>query len=101
VAAVEGVESAVGVFFEEMKIGDVVFDAIAVEVAEDAQGRLFIDKKKTAEVGVELLDAGARGDEIVVGAEVVDLYFDEGFLEADVIVEAVGAAECDLCRWPL
>ena len=62
-AAVEGVESAVGVFFNEVKIGDVVFDAIAVEVAEDAQRRLFVNEKKAAEVRVELLDAGSRGDE--------------------------------------
>ena len=44
--AVERVEPAVGVFLEEVKIGDVVFDTIAVKVAEDAQGRLFVDKKK-------------------------------------------------------
>jgi hypothetical protein len=75
-----------------VKIGDVVFDAIAVKVAEDAQGRFFVDKKKAAEVRVELLDAGARGNEIVAGAEVVELHFDEGFLEAKMIVEAVGAA---------
>src|SRR6266850_1243565 len=92
VAPVERVESAVGVFFEKMEIGNVVFDAITVEVAEDTQGRLFVDKKKAAEVGVELLDAGARGDEIVVGTEVMELHFDEGFLQAEMIVEAVGAA---------
>src|SRR6266446_397949 len=92
VAAVESVESAVGVFFNEVKIGEVVFDAIAVEVAEDAQGRFFVDKKKAAEVRVELLDASARGYEVVVGTEVMELHFDEGFLEADVMVEAVGAA---------
>src|SRR5947207_370551 len=92
VAAVEGVESAVGVFFNEVKIGEVVFDAIAVEVAEDAQGRLFVDKKKAAEVGIELLDTGARGDEVVVGTEVVELHLDEGFLEAEMIVEAVRTA---------
>src|SRR5437016_429869 len=75
-----------------MEIGDVVFDAIAMEVAKDAQGRIFVDKKKAAEVGVELLDAGARGDKIVVETEVVELHFDEGFLQAEMIVEAVGAA---------
>ena len=75
-----------------MKIGEVVFDAIAVEVAEDAQGRLFVDKKKAAEVGIELLDTGARGDEVVVGTEVVELHLDEGFLEAEMIVEAVRTA---------
>src|SRR6202521_6422663 len=86
------VVSAVGVFFEEVKIGDVVFDTVAVKVGEDAQGRLLVDKKKAAEVDIELLDAGARGDEIVVGTEVAELHFDEGFLEAGMSVEAVGAA---------
>ncbi len=92
VTTVEGVEAAVGIFLEEVEIGDVVFDAIAVEVTEDAQGRFFVDKKKAAEVGVELLNAGARGDEIVIGTEVVELHFDESFLQAEVIVEAVRAA---------
>ena len=92
VAPVEGVESAVGIFFEELKIGDVVFDAITVEVSENTQGRFFVDKEKPTEVGVELLDAGARRDEVVVGTEVVELHFSKGFLEGDLIVEAVGAA---------
>src|SRR4029077_7076594 len=92
VTAVKSIEAAVGVFFEEMEVGEVVFDAVAVKIAEDAQGRLLVDEKKTAEVGVELLDARARGNEIVIGAEIVKLYLDESFLEACMIVEAVDAA---------
>ena len=53
---------------------------------------MFVDKKKAAEVRVELLDANAGGNKIVIGTEVVELHFDEGFLEADAMVEAVGAA---------
>ena len=91
-AAVEsGVEAAVGIFFEEIEIGGVVFDAIAVQIAEDADGGLFIDEKKAAKIGVELLDAGAHGNEIVIGAQIGELYFHECFLKSDVGVEAVGA----------
>src|SRR5260370_39946337 len=67
VAAFERIEPAVGVFFEEMEICEVVFDAVTVKVAENAQGRLFVNKKKSAEVGVELLNARARGNEIIIG----------------------------------
>src|SRR5207245_1378748 len=81
VAAFEPVESAVGVFFEEMEVGEIVFNAIAVEVAEDSQGGFFVDKKKSAKVGVELLDAGARGDEIVIRAEVVEFHIDESLFD--------------------
>ena len=91
-AAVEGgVEAAVGIFFEKIEIGGVVFDAVAVKIAEDADGGLFVDEKKSAKIGVELLDSGAHGNEIVVGAEIGKFYFHEGFLKADVGVEAVGA----------
>ena len=92
VAAFERVEPAVGVFFEEMEVGEIVFNAIAVEVAEDSQGGFFVNKKKAAEVSVELLDAGTRGDEIVIRAEVVEFHLDESFLETNMVVEAVGAA---------
>ena len=78
-------------FLEEMEIGGVVFDAIAAKIAENADGGLLVDEEKTAEVGVELLDAGAHGNEIVIGAEVGEFYFHEGFLQADVGVEAIGA----------
>jgi len=63
-----------------------------VKVAEDSQGRLLVNKKKAPEVGVELLDARARGNEIVIGAEVMELHFREGFLKAEMIVKPVGAA---------
>ena len=91
-AALECVEAAVGVFFEEMEVGEIVFNAIAVEVAEDSQGGFFVDKKKSAKVGVELLDADLRGNEIVIRAEVVEFHLDESFLETNMVVEAVGTA---------
>src|SRR5216684_7734712 len=75
-----------------MKISQVVFNAAALQVAKDAQAGLLIHKKKTAEVGVELLDAGACGNEIVIRAQVVELDFDEGFLQTEMIVKAVGPA---------
>src|SRR5437879_1730243 len=64
-AAFECVEAAVGIFFEEVEIGDVVFDFVVVKIAEDADAGLFILKEKTAEIGVEFLNAGANGNEIV------------------------------------
>src|SRR5437870_4873029 len=91
-AAVKRIEATVGVLFDEVEVRQIVLDAIAVEIAKNAQSRLLVNKKEAAKICVELLDAGARGDEIVVGTEVVELHFDERFLKADVIVETVGAA---------
>src|SRR5580700_2254944 len=89
--AFESVEAAVGVFLEKLKIHGVVLDAVAVPVAEDAQAGLFIHEKKSAEIGIELLNAGAGGDEIVAVAEIMELHFDERFFEAEMIIETVGA----------
>jgi hypothetical protein len=91
VAKREGVERAVGVFLEEIEIGSVVFEAIGAEIAEEAEAWLLVDEEEAAKIGVELLDAGTNGDEIVVGAEVSDFVFGEELLEAEVGVEAVGA----------
>src|SRR5437879_3120000 len=81
-AAFERVEAAVGIFFQEVKIGDVVFDFVVVKIAKDADAWLFVLKEETAEVGVEFLNAGANGNEIVVRAEIVNLEFDKGLLKA-------------------
>jgi len=62
-AAFETVETAVGIFLEEVKVGDVVFDFVVVKIAEDAEAGLFILEKEAAKVGVEFLNAGADGDE--------------------------------------
>src|SRR4029077_1343796 len=44
VAPVKSVEAAVGVFLQEMEIGDVVFDAVALQVSEDAHRWLFVNE---------------------------------------------------------
>ena len=92
-AALECVQAAVGIFFEEIEVGGVVFDFVVVKIAEDADAGLFVLKEETAEVGVEFLSAGANGNEIVVRAEIAEFVLDEGFLKAKVRVEAIGAAE--------
>ncbi len=83
-AAFECVKAAVGIFFEEIEVGGVVFDLVVMKIAEDADARLFVLKEEAAEVGVEFLNAGANGNEIVVGTEVADFVLDEGFLETEV-----------------
>src|SRR4029077_7838809 len=90
--ALESVEAAVAGFLEKLKIRGVVPDAVAVPVAEDAQAGLFVHEKKSAEIGIELLNAAAGGDEIVVIAEIMELHFDERFFEAEMNIETVGAA---------
>ena len=62
VTAIKSVETAVGIFFEELKIRGVVFDAVAVPIAKDAQAGLFVNKEKSAEIGIELLNARTRAE---------------------------------------
>ena len=50
--------------------------------------RLFVHKQKSAKVRIEFLNAGAHGNEIVIGAQVVQLHFDEGFLQSQMRVES-------------
>src|SRR5580658_9628449 len=90
-SAVKGVEAAVRVFLEHLKIRGVVLDAVAVPVAENAQAGLLVHKEESAEVGIELLNAGTSRDEIVIIAKIPELHFGESFLEAAVIVEAICA----------
>ena len=80
-------------FSRNLKIRGVVLDAVAVPIAEDAQAGLLVNEEESAKVGVELLNARTHGNEIVVVAEIVEFHFDEGFLQAQVVVEAVGASE--------
>ncbi len=63
-----------------------------MQIAKNTQRGLLIDKQKAAEVCVELLDAGARRNEIVIGPQVVELHLCEGFLQADMMVETIRSA---------
>src|SRR5437667_3497264 len=91
-AAVERIQPAVCVFLEKVEVRNVVLDAVAVQIAEDAQRRLLVDKQKASEIRVELLNAGARGNEIVIRPEVMKLCLDESLLKPEMIVKAVRAA---------
>src|SRR5690348_9616636 len=91
-AAIKSIQFAVGVFLEKLKIRHVVLDAIAVQIAENAQSGLFVDKQEASKVSVELLNPRPRRNEVIVGAEILQLYFDESFLQAEMIVEAVRPA---------
>src|SRR5215470_924004 len=85
-AAVESVQPAVGVLLQKEKVRGVVLHPVGVQVAEDAHAGLFLGKQQPAKVAAELLDAGTDGNEVVVGAEIGDLLFDERFLQSDVPV---------------
>src|ERR1700745_4245944 len=91
-AAAERIQPAVCVFLEKVEVSEVVLDAVAVESAEDAERGLLVDKQKAPEIRVELLDAAARGNEIVIRPEVVKLRFNEAFLKPEMMFKAVRAA---------
>ena len=71
-ARVESVQSAIGVFLEQVEPGGIPGDAVGVEIAEKADAGLFFGEEESAKVAGELLDSGANGNEIVVDAEVFE-----------------------------
>src|SRR5581483_10616465 len=91
IAVLEAIQAAVGVLLEHCKIGGVVLIAIRSEIAEQSQPGLLIGEDESAEIAGEGLNAGAYGDEIVLVAEVLQLGFDEPFLQAKVRVETRAA----------
>ena len=89
VSLVEGVQAAVSVFFEEIKVSQVVVKAVGAQVAEEANSGLLLGEKESAKIAGELLDSGADGNEIEVRAQVVNLGFDKRLLHSGMRVEAV------------
>ena len=83
----EGIQPAVGILFKHREISQVVLIAVRVERAEEPQAGLLVGKNETAEIAVEGLDSGARGNKIEIATEVRQLYFDESFLQSNVAVE--------------
>ena len=89
VPLVEGIQAAVGVFFEEVKVSQVVVEAIGAQVAEDADSGLLFGEDEAAKIAIELLDTGADRDEIEVRAQIVNLGFNKRLLHAGVCVKAI------------
>src|SRR5712692_3293496 len=82
------VQAAVGVFFEEMEVGQVILPAVRVQVAKNAHAGLLLDEQETSKIAVEGLDARPHGNEIVVGAEVAELELRKCLLQPGVGVQA-------------
>src|ERR1700747_1164611 len=91
VPEVKGIQTAVGVFFEEIKVCQVVVDPIGAQIAEQTDGGVLVHENKAAEIAVEALNARANRDEIEIGAEIVNFYLREAFLQPGVRIEAIGS----------
>src|SRR5580692_3205013 len=88
VPQLETVQAAVGVLFEKIEIGGVVFPAVRVKVSEKAYARLLVDKNKSAKIAGKTLDSRAHRKEIVVGTQIANLIFGGGLLQSGVRVES-------------
>src|ERR1700761_3862327 len=91
-AASEFVELGIGVFFIHVEHDHVVLPAIIVVIAEEPRGEIDVIENKSAKIAVESLIAEARGEEIVIVGKIAEMKFDEGLLQCDEIIEAIGAA---------
>ena len=83
------VEARIGVLFQPPDRLEIVLEAIVVAVAEQADSELGILEEEAAEIEVEGLDADADGIEVEPVRDVADVIVDEGFLDAERIIEAV------------
>ena len=88
------VEAGVGVLLQPPERREIVLEAVVVAIAEQADAELLVLEQEAAEIGLERLDADADAVEVVAVGDVADVIVDEGFLHAEELIEAVGAA-CD------
>ena len=62
-----------------------------MKISEQAHAGLLIDENKSAKIAGKFLNSRAHGKEIVIGAQIADFVFDEGFLQPRVRIQARGA----------
>ena len=85
------VEARIGVLLEPPDRRQVVLEAVVVAVAEQPDAELLVLEQEAAEIEVERLDADPDAVEIVAVGDVAQVIVDEGFLDAERIIEAVAA----------
>lgn len=90
-ARVEGIQSTIGIFLEQVEPGRVPRNAVRFEIAEQTNAGLFFGEEKSAKVARELLNSSAHGHEVIVHAEIFQLGFNERFLKANVRIESICA----------
>src|SRR5579872_226533 len=88
-ARIERIQSAVRVFFQKIKVRQVVIDAVRAQISEQAYSRLLLGENKPAKIANELLDSCADGDEIKIRTQIVNLGLDKSFLQAGMRVETI------------
>ena len=79
-------------FSSRQNAGEIVLEAVVVAVAEQADAELLVLEQEAAEIELERLDADADAVEVVAVRDVAEVVVDEGFLDAEEVIEAVGAA---------
>src|SRR5438105_5499716 len=77
----EFVEIRIGVFLKHVEPGDVVLPAVVVVIAENPDAEVRIVENETAEIAHERLNAGTKGNEIIVVRQIAQVEFAEGFLQ--------------------
>src|SRR5260370_31056341 len=65
----------------------VVLVEVVVQVSEDAEAGFLIGENESAEIAVEGLYTGARGDKIVVVTQVLQLHLDECLLQTEMRIQ--------------
>ena len=83
----DAIQPAIGVLLEGAKVDEVELITVGAQVAEDSGAESVVAEDEATEVAGERLDAETRRDEVVIGAEVAEVVFDEQLLEAHLTVQ--------------
>ena len=86
------VEARIGVLLEPPDRRQIVLEAVVVAIAEQADAELLVLEQEAAEIELEGLDADPDRVEIEPVRDVAQMVVDEEFLDAERMIEAVGAA---------
>jgi len=96
---IERVQAGVGVLVEHFEIREIVLKAVAFKISEDTFAQIVVGEQKAAEIFIEKLRARARRHKIVVGRQVAEVVFAEGFLQGHMSIETcVALAWIDVDR---
>ncbi|NJN14731.1 MAG: hypothetical protein HC813_03740 [Planctomycetes bacterium] len=90
IALLEGVQFAVGVLLQHVEGGEVSLPAVVVEVEAPPDPQILVEEEQAAKIGDEGLDPHRDREEVVVGGEIHEVLLEEGLLEADVAIPALG-----------
>jgi len=93
IARIEPIQVRVSILLAHVEGDEVVLPAVVVVVAEDARAEVGVIENEAAKIAHERLNTEARGDEVIIVRQIVDMDFDERLLDRIKILVAGRVAQ--------